>query len=86
MDLFMLSSALLSNPVLHPKRQIPKEANFPEKNGIRPMGTFDLNRPHLHTTPALKLQNFHLKGSFLSPYSKLSFYYQSLYHNFCANQ
>ena len=33
MDLFMLSSALLSNPLLHPKRQIPKQAYFPEKNG-----------------------------------------------------
>ena len=58
MDLFMLSSALLSNPLLHPKRQIPKQANFPEKNGTTLWELLILHPHYIHTIPALLLQNF----------------------------
>jgi len=66
MDLFMLSSALLSNPLLHPKRQIPKQAYFPEKNGTPRMGTFDLTPPLYTWYPCSGTTKFSFKGFFFT--------------------
>ena len=69
MDLFMLSSILLSNPVLYPKRQIRKQANFPEKNGT-PYGNFRFEPPSFPYNPCSETTKFSLKRLFFIPIFK----------------
>ncbi|MBA7635020.1 hypothetical protein ES703_42620 [subsurface metagenome] len=63
MDLFMLSLPYYPTQYSTPKDKFRNKQISPRRM-VPPMGTFASTPPYLHTTPALKLQNFTLKALF----------------------